>query len=104
MEIWVQIIVPIVTGLAACVPLVITIINMTKKNTKSQNWMAVMQLVLTLMVQAEASYETGAERKEFVLNSIKEMQDTLNYEVDLDAIGAMIDAITKASQKINTDK
>jgi hypothetical protein len=104
MEVWVQIIVPILTGLAACIPLVIKLIDSTKKVVKEKNWTAVMQLVLKLMTEAEENYSTGAERKEYVLDSIKALQSTLNYEVDLDAIGAMIDSIAKASKTINANK
>jgi hypothetical protein len=104
MEVWVQIIVPIITGLAACIPLVIKLIDSTKKAVKEKNWTAVMQLVLKLMAEAEENYSTGAERKEYVLDSIKAIQSTLNYEVDLNAIGAMIDSIAKASKTINANK
>ena len=102
MVVWTTIILPIISGLVACVPLVIKLIDVTKKNAKGKNWTAVMQLVLKLMVEAEENYRTGAERKEYVLDSIKAMQDTLNYEIDLDAIGTMIDSIAKSSKKINT--
>lgn len=104
MEVWTTIILPIISGLVACVPLVIKIVEMSKKVTKEKNWTVVMQLVLKLMSEAEQNYTSGAERKEYVLDSIKAIQGTLNYEVDLDAIGAMIDSIAKASKSINVNK
>lgn len=104
MEVWTTIILPIISGLVACIPLVIKLIDVTKKNVKEKNWTAVMQLVLKLMVEAEQNYATGAERKEYVLDSIKAVQSTLNYEVDLDAIGTMIDSIAKVSKTININK
>lgn len=104
MEVWTTIILPIISGLVACVPLVIKIVEMSKKVTKEKNWTVVMQLVLKLMSEAEQNYTSGAERKEYVLDSIKAIQGTLNYEVDLDAIGAMIDSIAKVSKSINVNK
>lgn len=104
MEVWTTIILPIISGIIACIPLVIKLIEVSQKITKEKNWTVVMQLVLKLMTEAEENYETGAERKEYVLDSIKTVQNTLNYEVDLDAIGAMIDSIAKASKKINIKK
>lgn len=104
MEVWTTIILPIISGLVACIPLVIKLIDVTKKNVKEKNWTAVMQLVLKLMAEAELNYETGAERKEYVLDSVKALQGSLNYDVDLDAIGAMIDSIAKASKTININK
>ena len=102
MEVWVQIIVPIITGLAACIPLVIKLIDFSKKNAKAQNWTALMQLVLKLMAEAEVNYKEGAAKKEYVLDSIRAIESTLNYDVDIDKVSAMIDSIVTATKKINT--
>ena len=104
MEVLTNIILPILSGLVAAIPLVIKLVEISQKFIKEKNWTMVMQLVLTLMAEAEDNYETGAERKEYVLDSIKALQGTLNYEVDLDAISAMIDSIAKASKQININK
>jgi hypothetical protein len=104
MDFWTTIALPIISGIIACIPLVIKLVDVSQKVAKEKNWHAVMQLVLKLMTEAEANYKTGAERKEYVLDSIKAIQDTLNYDVDLNAIGAMIDSIVAASKKINIDK
>lgn len=104
MEVWTTIILPIISGLVAAIPLVIKLVDMSQKVVKEKNWTAAMELVLKLMTEAEDNYKTGAERKEYVLDSVKALQSSLNYEVDLDAIGAMIDSIAKASKKINTNK
>lgn len=102
MEVWIQIIVPIITGLAACIPLVIKLIDVTNKNVKEKNWTAVVQLVLKLMQEAEVNYTTGAERKEYVIDSINAVKDTLNYNVDMTVVSEMIDSIILATKKINT--
>ena len=102
MEIWVQIIVPIFTGLVACVPLVIKLVEYVKKAQKEKNWKAVVQLVLKLMAEAEQLYSSGAEKKEYVLSSIRAMEDSLQYDIDENAIGELIDAIVLATKKINT--
>lgn len=102
MEIWVQIIVPIFTGLVACVPLVIKLVEWIKKATKEKNWTALMQLVLKLMTEAEKNYATGAERKKYVMDSINAIKETLNYDVDMQVVSDMIDSIVDATKKINT--
>lgn len=104
MEVWIQIIVPIITGLGAAIPLVIKLIDSTKQIIKEKNWTAVMQMVLKLMAEAEENFKTGAEKKEYVLDSVKALQASLNYDVDLNAIGAMIDSIAKASKQINVGR
>ena len=104
MEIWTTIILPIISGLVTAIPLIIKLVEVSQKNIKEKNWSMVMQLVLRLMTEAEENYSTGAERKEYVLDSIKALQSTLNYDVDLDAIGSMIDSIVKTSKQINVNK
>ena len=102
MEAWVQIIVSILTGLAATIPLVIKLIDAVKKAHKEKNWKAVVSLVLALMTEAEQNYENGAERKDYVMSSIKAMEHTLEYDIDEKAISELIDAVVLATKKINT--
>lgn len=97
----INLIVAILSGLAVCIPLVVKLVQYVKQAAQEKNWSAVMSLVLELMKQAEQNYKTGAERKEFVMDSIIAMQDVLNYQVDLDVIGAMVDSICAASKIIN---
>lgn len=101
---WVEIIVALLTGLVACIPLVIKLVQVIKDSVKAKNWTPLMQLMLKLMAEAEDNYSTGAEKKAYVIDSIKALESSLNYDVDIDAVGAMIDAITQASKRININK
>ena len=100
-ELWINIIISVLTGIAACIPLVIKLIETVKENVKSKNWTALMQLVLRLMTEAENNYSTGEEKKAYVIDSIKALESSLNYDVDMDAVDAMIDSIIIATKKIN---
>lgn len=102
MEVWVQIIVPIITGLAAAIPLVIKLVDAIQKAHKEKNWKSVVNLVLALMTEAEQNYANGAERKDYVMSSIKAMEHSLEYDIDEKAIGELIDAVVAATKKINT--
>ncbi len=101
-NIWVEIIISILTGLVAAIPLVIKLVDEIKKAHKEKNWKAVVSLVLTLMAEAEQNYANGAERKEYVMSSIKAMEHSLEYDIDEKAIGELIDAVVAATKKINT--
>lgn len=101
LEFWIGIVISILTGITTCIPLVIKLVEVIKETVKSKNWTAVMQLVLKLMAEAEDNYSTGADKKTYVMDSIEAMKDTLNYEVDMDAVSAMIDSIIIASKRIN---
>jgi esterase/lipase len=99
---WVNLIVSVLAGLATCIPLVVQLVKFVQAAAKEKNWSKIMQLVLTLMTEAEKNYATGAERKEYVMDSIESIKDVLDYEVDMNAISQMIDEIVKASKTINT--
>ena len=101
---WVEIIVALLTGLVAIIPVVIKLIDTVKKATKEKNWRAVVQLVLALMKEAEQNYTNGADKKQYVMSSLKAMEASLQYDIDEDAIGELIDAIAAATKKINTNK
>jgi hypothetical protein len=102
MDVWVQIIVPIITGLVAAIPLVIKLVDLAQKSAKEKNWGAVVQLVLKLMAEAEQNYSNGADRKTYVLSTIKAMENTLQYDIDEKAISELIDSVVAATKKINT--
>ena len=99
-----EIIVSIISGLAVCIPLVIKLVEWVKKAHQEKNWAPVMQLVLKFMAEAEELYETGAERKQYVLTAVEEIKASLNYEVDMEVVSTLIDAVCKASKKINVKK
>lgn len=104
METWINLIIAILSGLATAIPLVIQLIKYIKQAIKSKNWSALMTLVLQLMTEAEKDYSTGTERKKYVIDTIKAMEGTLNYDIDENVISDMIDAIVTASKTINSEK
>ena len=100
----ISLVVAIISGVATCIPLVIQLVKYIKEAAKSKNWTPLMQLVLKLMAEAEKNQATGAERKKYVIDTIKAMESTLNYDIDENVISEMIDSIVNASKTINTNK
>ena len=100
-EFWINVVISVLTGLITCIPLMVKLVQVIKDSVKSKNWTALMQLVLKLMSEAEVVYSTGAEKKDYVMNSIEAIKSTLNYNVDMDAVSAMIDSLVEATKKIN---
>lgn len=94
----------VLTGLSICIPLVIQLVKYIKATIKEKNFSNIMKIVLDLMPEAEEKFSTGAERKEYVLNNVKSLSDTLDYEVDLDRVSDMIDAVVAISKKVNVNK
>ena len=73
-----------------------------EKARKEKNWGAVVQLALRLMAEAEQNYTNGEDKKNYVMSSIKAMENTLQYDIDENAISELIDAVEAATKKINT--
>ena len=96
-----NVILAIITGLSTCIPLVIQLVKYVKAAIAEKNFGNIMKIVLNLMPEAEEKFSTGAERKEYVMNNIQSLSTTLDYEVDLDKVSEMIDAICKASKTVN---
>ena len=99
-----DIILSILTGLCTCIPLVIQLVKYVKMAIAEKNFGNIMKLVLDLMPEAEEKFSTGIERKEYVMNNIQSLSATLNYEVDVDKVSEMIDAIVATSKRVNVDK
>lgn len=91
----------IASGLAATIPLVIQLVKYIKQAVKERNWGVVLAKVMSLMEAAESKFKEGAERKEWVLAMLKASADSINYDIDYDAIAEMIDSLCDMSKVIN---
>ena len=47
-------------------------------------------------------FESGADRKEWVMAMVKASADTVKYEVDMDTISKMIDSMCDMSKVVNS--
>ena len=94
---------PILVGLAVLIPMVIALIKYVTKAAEDKNWNIIVKMVLDLMVQAEQDYSTGAEKKEFVMNQIKVMAGTVDFEIDWDKVSDLIDALCDMAHEVNVE-
>lgn len=98
---WSEFIVSILAGLAAAIPLVVKLVEYVQKAVKEKNWEKMLALVMDLMEVAETKFESGADKKEWVLAMVKGSADSINYDVDIDAVGALIDSLCDMSRVVN---
>jgi hypothetical protein len=98
---WVRLIVSVLSGLAAAIPLVVQLVKYVQRAIKEKNWPQVVNLVMGYMERAEAMFEEGADRKEWVLAMVKASADTIKYEIDMDEISALIDSLCDMSKVVN---
>lgn len=101
---WLQFILAMFSGLAAAIPLVLQLIRYVKAAVKERNWSQLLQKVTDLMKLAESKFKVGSERKEWVMMMVKASADSINYDVDYDAISEMIDHLCDLSKVINPPK
>lgn len=101
---WVKILVSALAGLAAAIPLVVELVKYVQKAIREKNWSKVLDMVMNLMQTAETKFETGAERKEWVLAMVKASADTIDYDIDMDAISDLIDSLYNMSKVVNAPK
>ncbi len=98
---WIDHIVSILAGLAAAIPLVVQLVKYVKAAIKERNWTKLLNMVIDLMQQAETKFDTGADRKEWCLMMIKASSDTIDYDIDYDAVGKMIDSFCAMTKVVN---
>ena len=101
---WVELIVSILSGLVVIIPLVVKLVEYVGKATKERNWTSLLKLITDYMQEAEKKFTTGIERKDYVILAIKASADTLNYEIDMDVVGKLIDDLCSMSKVVNAPK
>ena len=103
MEKFVEYLPAILVGLAAIIPLVTALVKYVTRAAEDKNWNIIVKMVLDLMVQAEHDYSSGTERKEFVMNQMKVLAATVDFEVDWDKVSDLIDALCEMAHEVNVE-
>lgn len=93
----------ILSGIAVLIPLMIALIKYVQKAAEDKNWNIIVKMVLDLMVQAEHDYSSGVEKKEFVMNQLKELAKTVDFEIDWDKVSDLIDALCDMAHEVNVE-
>ena len=101
---WYEIVISICSGLAVAIPLVVELVKWIGRAIKEKNWGALVKLVMRFMEEAEAKFQTGAEKKNYVMLAIKASADTINYQIDMDIVSKLIDDLCTMSKVVNPPK
>lgn len=99
-----EIILSIVTGIAACIPLVIQLVKYIQAAAKEKNWSKLVVIVTNFIAEAETLYPDGASKKEYVINGIMAISKTIDYPVDREMLSELIDSLVTLSKKVNVEK
>ena len=101
---WYEIVISVLSGLVAVIPLVVKLVEYVQKATREKNWNDLLKLVMNLMEQAEGKFDNGNERREWVLMMVKASADTINYDIDIEAVAQMIDSLCAMTKVVNAPK
>lgn len=100
----ISLIVAVLTGLATCVPLAYKLVQYVQKATQEKNWAALLGLVINLMEEAEQKFSDGATRKEWVMAMVQTSAEYINYPVDTEALGNLIDTLCDMAKVVNYEE
>lgn len=98
---WIEFISAVLAGMATAIPLIYQLGKAIRQIIKEKNWNKIVSELLRLMEIAEGLYEDGASKKQWVMTGIQEFAKSINYDLDMVAIGKMIDEFCNMSKIVN---
>ena len=97
----VSLIVAVLSGLAACIPLAVKLVQYVQKATEEKNWGQLLGLLVDLMEEAEQKFSEGATRKEWVMAMVQTSAEYVAYPIDTQALSDLIDSLIAMTKTIN---
>lgn len=98
----VKLIISALPSIAAIITLIYQLVKYIRQVVKEKRWPELLSIVMNYMERAETMFESGADRKEWVMAMVKASADTAKYEVDIDVISEMIDSMCDMSKVVNS--
>ena len=97
----ISLVVALLTGVAAAIPLAMKLAQYIKQAIQEKNWGALLGLVVDLMEEAEQKFTDGATRKDWVMAMVQTSAEYINYPVDVEALSVMIDRLCDMTKVVN---
>ena len=97
----VSLIVAVLSGLAACIPLAVKLVQYVQKAAEEKNWGQLLGLLVDLMEEAEQKFSEGATRKEWVMAMVQTSAEYIAYPMDTQALSNLIDSLISMTKAIN---
>ena len=98
---WYEIIITILSGIITAIPLIVKLCEYVKKAVQEKNYAALVALVMELMKDAEEMFDTGADRKTWVMERIEASAALINYDFDEAAISELVDQLVAMTKIVN---
>lgn len=101
---WYEVLISILSGLAATIPLVIKLVEYVKMAVQEKNWSVLMRMIIDLISEAETRFDNGSDRKEWVMGMVERSAKTINYKVDSEQISKLVDSLCYMAKNVNIGK
>ena len=104
-QLWLNIVIEIMTGLTIIIPLVITLVNYIKKLMQEKKWNELVKITLDYMIEAEKKYSNGTDKKTLVIAMVQKSAEQIGYNFDVESetkVSNLIDSFCDAAKIINT--
>lgn len=101
MELIIAIVVNVILAVGIATPLVIALVKYVRQSIQEKNWNNLVKLVLELISTAEEKFETGAERKQWVISMVRVAENQINFDIDEEMLGNLIDDLVDLTKKVN---
>ncbi len=101
---WINLIVSVISGLAVAIPALISLVKVINAAAKEKNWAKIIDIALDYMETAEKNFESGADRKDWVLSMVATAAQQINYDYNAESaekISSLIDKVCAAANTIN---
>lgn len=101
---WIEILIYVLSGLSICIPLVFKLIEAVKESAEKGNWNEIVKIVIAQMIEAEKNYTEGAAKKAWVLNQMRVLAKSVEFEyteIEEQKVAELIDAICAGAKIIN---
>ena len=97
----ISLIVAVLSGLAACIPLAVKLVQYVQKAAEEKNWGQLLGLLVDLMEEAEQKFSEGATRIEWVMAMVQTSAEYIAYPMDTQALSDLIDNLISMTKAIN---
>lgn len=94
----------ILSGIATAIPLIIRLVNAVQELVRERNWNKLVEEMIGYMAVAKDKFEDNADKKEWVMSMVQRSAESLKYEIDMEAIGRLIDSICDVSKILRDNK
>lgn len=98
---YLDLIVSILSGAAVCLPLAAKLVQYAACAVREKNWTKLMSLVMRYMTEEELRFTDGSTRRDWVIAMVKASGEELNYDVDAETVGRMVDKLCSMSKTVN---